>query len=157
MYFQVDETPIPLLFMRTVIQAIDAFPKLVRFFPKICYVDIFVTMVMSMLKSYIFCLQCENMDCMWNFHFVAMRMVRLFIYFFWGKIFCFFLLHIKIISTCFQRSNQSNQVLFYEVCASYGPFGCIHQYLWSHTVHKSVVGYAKWDFPSIFVFIFFNN
>lgn len=156
MYFQVDETPLPLLFMRTVIQAIDAFPKLVRFFPKICYVDIFVTMVMSMLKSYIFCLQCENMDCMWNFHFVAMWMVGLFFYFYFlGKIFCFFLLHIKIISTCFQQSNQSNQVLFYGSLCKLWAFW-VHQYFWSHTVHKSAVGYAKWDFPSLFVFIFFQ-
>ena len=29
--FQVDQTPLPLLFMRTVIQAIDAFPALVNF------------------------------------------------------------------------------------------------------------------------------
>lgn len=30
--FQVDQTPLPLLFMRTVIQAIDAFPALVSWF-----------------------------------------------------------------------------------------------------------------------------
>lgn len=32
-WFQVDRTPLPLLFMRTVIQAIDAYPTLVSVIP----------------------------------------------------------------------------------------------------------------------------
>ena len=49
--FQVDQTPLPLLFMRTVIQAIDAFPTLVRFFPSICYISMSIYYAEFMLES----------------------------------------------------------------------------------------------------------
>lgn len=49
--FQVDQTPLPLLFMRTVIQAIDAFPTLVKFFPSICYISISIYYAEFMLEN----------------------------------------------------------------------------------------------------------
>lgn len=51
--FQVDQTPLPLLFMRTVIQAIDAFPALVNFFSDFFHAHLLLLMHFCLLRYYV--------------------------------------------------------------------------------------------------------